>query len=131
MSMMNRIGNSSNPFQGKFKKVLCVCSAGLLRSPTTAYVLSQAPFNYNTRAAGITEEFALIPVDDALLAWADEVVVAEAWMGRKLEDSFTGKIISLDLPDQYAYRDPKLISLITKRYTDYLNIEKVKNETHT
>lgn len=126
MSMMNRIGNCSNPFQGTFKKVLCVCSAGLLRSPTTAYVLSQAPFNYNTRAAGITEEFALIPVDDALLAWADEVVVAEKWMGKHLEDKFKGKIISLDLPDQYRYRDPELIELITKRYTDYLNIEKLK-----
>ena len=52
--LMNRIANSTNPFQKDYKRVLCVCSAGLLRSPTAAYVLSQAPYNYNTRAAGLT-----------------------------------------------------------------------------
>ena len=52
MSLMNRLGNSKNPYQGDFKKVLCVCSAGLLRSPTAAWVLSNAPFNFNTREIG-------------------------------------------------------------------------------
>jgi len=64
MSLRNRIHNSSNPYQGKFKRVLCVCSAGLLRSPTTAFVLSQEPYNYNTRAAGIVDDYALVPVDE-------------------------------------------------------------------
>lgn len=72
--LMNRIANSTNQFQGSYKRVLCVCSAGLLRSPTTALVLSQPPYNYNTRAAGLTKEFALVPVDPVLLHWADEVV---------------------------------------------------------
>ena len=63
MSTMNRLANTHNPYQGDFKKVLCVCSAGLLRSPSTAFVLSQDPFNFNTIAAGINEDYALIVVD--------------------------------------------------------------------
>jgi predicted protein tyrosine phosphatase len=74
MSFMNRLGNCTNPYQGNTKKVLCVCSAGLLRSPTAAVVLSQEPFNYNTRAAGISTDYALVQVDDVLVTWADEIV---------------------------------------------------------
>ncbi len=44
---------SQNPYQGKYKRVLCVCSAGVLRSATTAVVLSKEPFNFNTRSAGL------------------------------------------------------------------------------
>ena len=66
----NRLGNVSNGFQGKFRRVLCVCSAGLLRSPTLAEILSQPPYNFNTRAVGIAKEFALIPIDMAHAAWS-------------------------------------------------------------
>lgn len=31
MSLMNRLGNADNPYQDRYKRVLCVCSAGLLR----------------------------------------------------------------------------------------------------
>lgn len=31
-SNRNAMGNAANPYQGNYKKVLCVCSAGLLRS---------------------------------------------------------------------------------------------------
>jgi predicted protein tyrosine phosphatase len=119
---MNRLGNCTNPFQGDTKKVLCVCSAGLLRSPTAAVVLSQEPFNYNTRAAGIAEEYALIPVDDVLLQWADEIVCMDSYQQGILEDkleafdNFKTKVICLNIPDSFAYRDPKLINLIKERY---------------
>ena len=71
----NRLGNVNNGFQGKFRRVLCVCSAGLLRSPTLAEILSQPPYNFNARAVGIAKEFALIPIDMAHVAWADDIVV--------------------------------------------------------
>jgi len=119
---MNRLALISNPYQGKTKKVLCVCSAGLLRSPTTAVVLSQEPFNYNTRAAGISEEYALIPVDDILISWADEIVCMEAWQcneiylrlhALKLEK----KVTNLNIQDSYGYRDPILMQLIKDKYS--------------
>ncbi len=60
----NRLHNMRNPHQGSNKKVLCVCSAGLLRSPTLAWILSNEPFNFNTRAVGTSSEYALIVLDE-------------------------------------------------------------------
>jgi len=116
--LMNRLANARNPYQGKHKKVLCVCSAGLLRSPTTALVLSQEPFNYNTRAAGMTPEFALIPVDRVLLHWADEIVCMDDRQKAQLEGMLeeTKPIIVLNVPDQYGYRDPDLMKIIRASY---------------
>ena len=116
MSKMNRLANVHNKYQGKHKRVLCVCSAGLLRSPTAAIVLASEPFNFNTRAAGLTPEFALIPVDEVLLEWADEVVCMERWMVDKLETE--KPIICLDIEDSYEYRNPDLMRLVKERYLD-------------
>ena len=57
------------------KRVLCLCSAGLLRSARLAQILQQE-YNYNTRNAGVAD-YALIPVNTALLKWADEIVCVE------------------------------------------------------
>ena len=118
---MNRIANAGNQFQGSYKRVLCVCSAGLLRSPTTAFVLSQEPYNYNTRAAGLAPDFALIPVDGVLLEWADEIVCMtedqEEDLEWKLEQrDLTTPIVCLNIADSFAYRDEKLIELIKENY---------------
>lgn len=115
MSKMNRLANASNPYQGNYKKVLCVCSAGLLRSPTTALVLS-TKFNCNTRAAGLTTEYALIPVDTVLLAWADEVVCMEKWQEEELKVMTDKPILCLEIDDNFAYRDPQLMALIEAQY---------------
>lgn len=114
---MNRLANCKNRFQGRAKKVLCVCSAGLLRSPTAAVVLSQEPYNFNTRAAGLTPEYALIPVDEVLIEWADEIVVMEKWMAEEIE-AYEKPIIVLDVPDEFPYRDPRLVELIKKNYDE-------------
>lgn len=114
--LMNRLSNCKNLYQGDTKKVLCVCSAGLLRSPTTAVVLSQEPYNYNTRAVGVTKEFALISVDEVVLEWADEIVCMDKIQKIQLRSMTDKPIICLDIPDDYQYRDPELIKLIKKEY---------------
>jgi predicted protein tyrosine phosphatase len=119
MSTMNRMANSKNEFQGEDKRVLCVCSAGLLRSPTAAFVL-QKEFGFNTRAAGLSKEYALIPVDDVLLHWADEVVVMETWMAHELAN-FDGALICLNIPDNYERMDPELQNLILSTYKNKTN----------
>lgn len=124
MSRMNRMHNMTNPAQGKYKRVLCVCSAGLLRSPTTALVLSQAPFNYNTRAAGVVADYALVAIDEFLCEWSDEIVCMTEEQGVILRESgYTKPIICLNIEDDYEYRDPKLIALITTRYAEAQKIE--------
>lgn len=122
MTTLNRLGNCKNPFQGKRKRVLCLCSAGLLRSPTIAWVLSNEPFNFNTRAAGVNTEYALIPVDTVLLEWADLVVGAEQWhidAAKRISDA--KPMLALEIEDRFAAYDPKLIALIKKKIED--NIE--------
>ncbi len=119
--MINRFFNATNPHQGTRKKVLCVCSAGLLRSPTAAWVLSNEPFNFNTRAAGLDEGHALIAVDKVLLHWADEVVVMDnSQAGRVEEMGFDPNyIINLRINDEFEYRDPALVEAIKANYQNY------------
>lgn len=121
----NRIGNSQNPYQGKDKRVLCICSAGLLRSPTAAYVL-QNKFGYNTRACGANSEFALIPVDEVLVHWADELVFMEQAHYDSVSSmySLTNKNVAiLNIPDRYERMNKELQDIILKQYDDYLKIK--------
>lgn len=115
----NRKYNASNPSQGKFKRVLCVCSAGLLRSPTAAWVLSNEPYNFNTRSAGLAEAFALIFADDVLLEWADEIVCMDDHQEKVLKERTTKPVLNLNISDDFEYRDKDLIQTIRSRY-DYL-----------
>ena len=126
MGLRNKLHNVGNPCQqiDKYKRVLCLCSAGLLRSPSAALVLSQEPFNFNTRAAGLTESYALIDVSQQLFAWADEIVVMNPSMKQTVEFLFKQweltnsdkPIIVLDIPDEYKYRSPELMELISDGY---------------
>lgn len=113
---MNRAHNALNPHQGEYKHVLCVCSAGLLRSPTAAVVLSQEPYNFNTRAVGLDISHALIALDQVLLLWANEIVCMTKDQEKQLEKRTTKKIICLNIEDDFAYRDPELINRIKTEY---------------
>jgi len=123
MTMRNRLANTKNQFQGDAKRVLCVCSAGLLRSPTTANVLHRE-FGYNTRAAGIAEEYGLIIVDHALLHWADEIVTMEEDHLTRIQNMLDGfnlrkkDLFCLHVPDAYDYMNPQLQEIILNKYKE-------------
>jgi predicted protein tyrosine phosphatase len=109
-----------NPNQGIDKKVLCVCSAGLLRSPTLAWILSNKPFSYNTRAVGTSSEYALIVLDEVQLQWADAVVfvdqgnyISACYDHKELIDNMEHYV--LDIPDIYKFRHPKLVEAATEQ----------------
>ena len=78
MIKANQRGVIFNAYQGSHKKVLTVCSAGCLRSPTAAHILSSEPWNFNTRCAGTSEEYAIVPVTEALVTWADVIVCMDS-----------------------------------------------------
>jgi len=130
MSMMNRLGNAGNKYQGNTKRILCVCSAGLLRSPTIAHILSSPPWNFNTRAAGISKEYALVPVDTVLVSWAEDIVVVEPWMRDELVITY-GEVLAnthihaLDVPDRFEYRDPYLVKLLNEALPKIYPVEVV------
>ena len=114
----NQLANVKNPYQGDDRKVLCVCSAGLLRSPTMAKVFAEE-FGYNTRSAGVSEDFALIPVSEALISWADEIVCAGAAHCHEIESQYDigdKPMYSLNIPDSYSYNDAELVELIKSAY---------------
>lgn len=121
MITRNRFGNATNPYQTTAKKVLTVCSAGLLRSPTTAKVLGEE-FDYNCRAAGISDDYALVRVNELLIYWADEIVFVEQSVADQFfaayPDANTFKYRILALPDMYSWNDDVLVSEILIQYND-------------
>jgi predicted protein tyrosine phosphatase len=116
-----------NPNQGKAKKVLCVCSAGLLRSPTLAWILSNEPFNYNTRAAGTASDYALIVLDEVQLQWADAVVfvddnnyISACYDFKELIDNMEHYV--LEIPDIYQFRHPRLVEIATQQLKEAFKV---------
>lgn len=112
---MARSMNAQNLYQGDWPRVLCVCSAGLLRSPTLAWVLSNLPYNCNTRAAGSHHEYALIPVDQVLLNWARRVVFVNRENHERVKAlnlTLPEHVYVLNVPDRFAFRDERLIAAI-------------------
>lgn len=119
---INRFHNVTNPYQGSRTKTLCVCSAGLLRSPTLAFILSKPPYNRNTRAVGHSQEYALIPIDAALVHWADEIVfVDEESYSSVLKNGFDvskKRVVTLSVPDVYDAFSEELIIKINSQLVD-------------
>lgn len=111
---LNRLHNTNNPSQGPSPKVLCVCSDGL----STASVVINREYGHNTRSAGLSEDFALIVVDDVLLAWADVVVCMTGMQEAELKGRITDgtPVQCLHIRDAYAYMDPELQDLILQKY---------------
>jgi predicted protein tyrosine phosphatase len=120
---MNRLWNIRNPHQGRATKILAVCSAGLLRSPTIAKVLTKDFEKVNCRSAGVSEEYALIPVDQVLVQWADVIICADKDHADWIEDTFrdmefgadTTPLIVLGIPDVFGFSHPRLEELIREK----------------
>lgn len=108
---LNALHNASNPNQGGAKRILCVCSAGLLRSPTLAGELYKR--GYNTRAAGV-HDYALVLVDEVLLHWADEVIFVSAGLRQHVNLPEDVVAVELNIPDVYQWRHPALVTIINK-----------------
>lgn len=117
------IFNASSPwdnvYQGRDKKVLFVCSAGILRSATGARLYAH---KYNTRAAG-SEDYALIPVSADLLLWADQIVFVNEYNYRGVcqrfdLDSFGLDVVTLDIPDDYNHMQPELVEAFHSQYEE-------------
>lgn len=118
----NKFQTASNSHQGNFKRVLCVCSAGCLRSPTAADILSQEPYNFNTRSCGLVKDVALVPISEVLLVWAELIVCFDMWMEKEIQelcedlDIHCPKIIDLDIDDKFDFRDELLIKGIKSQF---------------
>lgn len=110
-----RAGAVNNPYQGKDKKVLFVCSMGILRSATGARLYAK---KYNTRTVGTWPD-ALIRFNQTLVDWADEIVFVKDsnyLQGCKMAD-MEGKVVKvLNIPDNYEHMHPELVKAFNIQY---------------
>jgi|TARA_R110000765_G_scaffold89285_3_gene170473 predicted protein tyrosine phosphatase len=90
-----------------------------------AVVLASEPYNFNTRAVGIDDGHALIPMDEVHICWADEIIFVSKAVARTADSIFRDDVafadtkkITLDIPDQFEYRNPTLIQAIKDQYDD-------------
>lgn len=132
MGLMNRLANSNNPYQGDRVRVLAVCSAGLLRSPTAMKILLNMGFN--SRAAGTSDDYALVVLDQVLCNWADYIVCMSEEQKEFILEKFGDyveeyQIFSLNVPDDFGTFDPELEKILTVKLTllaDHFNREAKK-----
>ncbi len=104
-----------NPYQGFDKKVVFVCSAGILRSATAARIYAK---KYNTRCAG-SEDYALIPLSPDLIIWADQLVFVNEENYKtvcKKYDISEKDVKVLAIPDNYPHMHPELIKEFERQY---------------
>lgn len=97
--------------------ILFVCSQNRLRSPTAEQVFSSRP---DLEVASADN-----PLTSELVAWADVIVVMEkthrAKVRKRFRASLNGKrLICLDIPDEFAFMDPALVTLLQTRLARYL-----------
>ena len=124
----NRLWNAGNSAQGKDVKVLCVCSAGLLRSPTMARLLCRKYKNVNPRAVGYSKEFALIPLEQVHIAWADVIILAdsESYKACIMVDEDTllnhGKTVLIcHVDDDFYFGDEELEAILNREFDSFWN----------
>ena len=104
-------------------KLLFICSANVLRSPTAEAVFSAYP-GIEAQSAG-TNHDAETPISGDQIEWADLIFVMETIHRKKLQQRFCTllrrrKVVVLAIPDQFAYMDPQLIKILKKKVTPYL-----------
>lgn len=119
-STRNQLYNAHNVSQGTTKKVLTVCSAGLLRSATLAHLLTKE-YGYNTRNCGTVEAYALIPISEVLCRWADEIIFVNQENYEMVKNELEimdmlHKVKVLNIPDIYNFNDPELIKICKEQY---------------
>ncbi|HEY0946282.1 MAG TPA: protein tyrosine phosphatase [Opitutaceae bacterium] len=105
--------------------LLFVCSRNQWRSPTAEALFKNHP-RYSARSAG-TENGARIKVTACHLGWADLIFCMERKHADRLRERFpeelAGKrLITLRIPDDYAFMDAELIALLRSELAAYVDL---------
>ena len=105
------------------QRVLFICSANRLRSPTAEQVFADYP-DLEVASAGLSHDSAE-PLTPEHLEGVDTIFVMEKAHRTKLSKHFRrylggARVICLDIPDDYAFMQPELIELLKARVTPHL-----------
>lgn len=119
-----------NIYQGYQTRLLFVCTAGLLRSPTCATIGSQLGFN--TRSAGSEDQYALIPVTWNLIQWANFIIFIEQKNYDEVLEKFSENEIAVgtikekamvwSIPDNYEYMEKMLVFKIKEKFQEHFGV---------
>ncbi len=105
------------------KRILFLCSRNKLRSPTAEAIFLEHP-GIEVDSAGLSSD-AEVPLTHEQVNWADLIIVMEKIHRTRLNRKF-GKILAgkrvavLDIPDNYGFMDPSLVSLLKVRCAPHL-----------
>lgn len=111
-----------NEYQGPDIRALCVCSVGMLRSPTLANILF-GKGGYNVRACGSEVSMALVPISANLVHWADKIFFVNSENFRQALDVFSDtteeflikeKAVIFNIEDSHDYNAPALIRALNQ-----------------
>ena len=107
------------------QKLLFVCSQNRMRSPTAEH-LYRGFLDYEAKSAGTSPQ-ARVQVSEEQICWADLIIVMENEHRRKLKEHFgeamRGKrVVCLNLPDIYRYKQPALIHELRARLRKYVEV---------
>ena len=105
------------------KNVLFVCSRNRLRSPTAEAVFATWP-GIETDSAGLADDAAL-QISTEQIEWADLIFVMErahrAKLTKRFQKHLRGKrVICLDIPDDYSFMQPELVTRLERAAGPYL-----------
>jgi len=105
------------------KRILFLCSQNKLRSPTAEAIFADHP-GIEVDSAGLNND-AEVCLSEEQVQWADLILVMEKVhrnrLNRKFRSALAGKRIAvLNIPDDYDYMAPDLISLLKARCAVYL-----------
>jgi predicted protein tyrosine phosphatase len=98
--------------------VLFICGKARQRSPTADQIFANTP-GWETDSAGLSAD-ADVPLSAEQVEWATHIAVMEKRQLTRLRKAFPKlvsgrKLVSLDIPDTYAFMQPELIELLKQR----------------
>jgi predicted protein tyrosine phosphatase len=109
------------------RRVLFVCRMNRRRSATAERLFSKRP-DLDVRSAGTSDD-AMVRVNERMLDWADVIFAMDADQQRSLQTMFPGqaalgRIVCLDIPDEFPFNDPELVRLLETRTGKHLKAER-------
>ena len=105
------------------RRVLFICRWNRCRSATAERIYAKRP-DLDVRSAGTSSD-ALVQVNQRMLDWADTIFIMEPEHQRALDAMFPGhpaleRLICLDIPDDYLFLQPELVTLLEDRVKAHL-----------
>ena len=99
-------------------KILFICNQNENRSKTAEELFKT---RFKTRSAGLFNEN---PVTSKELNWADIVVVMDDFQRSEIakrfpKDYIKKRILSLNIPDSYYYKQPELVDVLKSRMNEF------------